>query len=707
MRLLKWLLGLVVVVVVLIAGALFYVAAVFDPNDHRDRIIAAVEEQTGRDFDLSGDLSLTVFPTLAFEAGPASLGNDPAFEGREFLQANRIAAAVDLVPLMSNELRVGEIVLDGVAINLAIDENGRGNWESLVDATATGAGTGDSPDAPDGTSVTIESPPLDLSVEALRLIDASIRFTDASTGTAASLEDLDISIAPVASDQPTQLDFSTRYAYDEYAGTVSAVLVAEALLAEAGPRLALESFEIVNEQGIDVTVTSSQPATVDLAAGTASLPGLEVRSGDARIVLSADATDMQGTPAVSGTLTVDPFDVGAWLADSGFYDAGTADPTAMKRLGVDAAFNLRGSTFTLASLTAQLDDSTLTGQASVGDRIEFDLEVDTLNVDRYLPPATDEEAPVEAGGSEPIAPPELPALNGSMRVGQFIVAGLEATDIELQIAADADGIAVEPVRGGLYGGAVNAAVRVDTGTQPGRTTVDLDVTDVSAGPMLTALLDQQVLTGTGALSASLALEDAFAADPVPGLGGNVSLSLTDGALYGINVIGTLRKGLALIGKGDPALLDEGDRTTDFSSFVFAGDIDAGVLESKVFELASPYLRVNGAGTVDVARQTLDYRLEPILIGAPEGQGSELAELEGTRVPVALSGSFAAPEVDVDIATALLSSQQGRIENAILDKLGVETDDEEEEDLGQSLLRGLLQKAGEKDKDDDSDNGGSE
>ena len=67
------LIGLVVIGLVL-------VVVFVDPNDYRDDIEKLVEEKTGRELTLSGDLKLSVFPWIALESGPASLGDPLAGE---------------------------------------------------------------------------------------------------------------------------------------------------------------------------------------------------------------------------------------------------------------------------------------------------------------------------------------------------------------------------------------------------------------------------------------------------------------------------------------------------------------------------------------------------------------------------------------------------------------------------------------------------
>ena len=70
LKILAWLLGLVVVLVILAAIVL---PRFFDPNDFRGEIADAVREKTGRELVIEGDLKLTVIPWLGVSIGRTSL----------------------------------------------------------------------------------------------------------------------------------------------------------------------------------------------------------------------------------------------------------------------------------------------------------------------------------------------------------------------------------------------------------------------------------------------------------------------------------------------------------------------------------------------------------------------------------------------------------------------------------------------------------
>ncbi len=98
---------------VLVAAWLF-----IDPNDYKDRIAQAVKSSTGRELTLTGDIELSLFPWLALQIGPASLGNPPGFGTKPFATLQRAALRVKLMPLLRKQLQVGRVEIDGLDLDL-------------------------------------------------------------------------------------------------------------------------------------------------------------------------------------------------------------------------------------------------------------------------------------------------------------------------------------------------------------------------------------------------------------------------------------------------------------------------------------------------------------------------------------------------------------------------------------------------------------
>src|SRR5665213_4626011 len=87
-------------VIALIVVTLLAVWLLVNPNDYKGRIAAAVKQSTGRDLLLPGAIKLSIFPWVALELGPASLGNPAGFAGRQFVSVEHVALRVKLLPLL-------------------------------------------------------------------------------------------------------------------------------------------------------------------------------------------------------------------------------------------------------------------------------------------------------------------------------------------------------------------------------------------------------------------------------------------------------------------------------------------------------------------------------------------------------------------------------------------------------------------------------
>src|ERR1035438_6882327 len=131
MRTAKYLSIAVGAVIALIALALLAVRLFVDPNDYKPRIAAAVKNATGRELLLQGAIKLSVFPWVALELGPASLGNPPGFSEQPFVSFQHASVRVKLLPLLSKRLEVGRVEVDGLELKLLKNAEGKGNWEGF------------------------------------------------------------------------------------------------------------------------------------------------------------------------------------------------------------------------------------------------------------------------------------------------------------------------------------------------------------------------------------------------------------------------------------------------------------------------------------------------------------------------------------------------------------------------------------------------
>ncbi len=189
-RLLK-ILGILVVVAIVSV-------LVFLPTGQIVQLAAdQVKSQTGRDLQISGDVSPSFYPVLGVEAEGITLSNAVWAEGANMISASSAKIGVKLFPLISGSIQVEEVRLVDPAILLEIAEDGRANWE-FESADATGA---DSASAPVEEGFVKE-----LSFGETGIENGSVRFIDRQSGATYELTEINANIALSALDKPLVVD---------------------------------------------------------------------------------------------------------------------------------------------------------------------------------------------------------------------------------------------------------------------------------------------------------------------------------------------------------------------------------------------------------------------------------------------------------------------------------------------------------------------
>lgn len=294
-------------------------------------------------------------------------------------------------------------------------------------------------------------------------------------------------------------------------------------------------------------------------------------------------------------------------------------------------------------LETKLDDSTLKLKLDIGKfaplALAFDLDIDTLDVDRYLP---QERKPASGDGRIDLAALKGLNLKGAARIGQLKVANLKASEIRASVAAQNGRVVLAPFAAKLYEGQVEGSLSADANGN--RFAAQQNLTHVRLGALLKDAAHQDMLDGRG----SVALDIATQGDTVPALkkalGGTARIALADGALKGLDIGGKLRELRGMLkGGSNVDAAHDATQKTDFSELTASFRIAGGVARNDDLAAKSPLLRLAGAGDIDIGESRLDYLLKPTLVATSKGQGGDEADsLRGLTVPVRLTGPFAQP-----------------------------------------------------------------
>jgi AsmA protein len=143
-----------------------------------------------------------------------------------------------------------------------------------------------------------------------------------------------------------------------------------------------------------------------------------------------------------------------------------------------------GQALTINPLSAKVDDSLIKGSVGVShfDKplYNFDLDIDRVDVDRYVPPV----APTEAKAAAPAKAPDLSALKalnavGSLRIGSLKYGKVQSSNIRIDLKGDGEKLSLNPFSAKIDDSQVKAVLGITRFHNP-QFSFDLDIDKLDA-----------------------------------------------------------------------------------------------------------------------------------------------------------------------------------------------------------------------------------
>ncbi|MGB3134132.1 MAG: AsmA family protein [Candidatus Macondimonas sp.] len=469
-------------------------------------------------------------------------------------------------------------------------------------------------------------------------------------------------------------------------------------------QLALDALKLSTEQ-VDLGAGRLLPKT-ELAADVAGSTSSQRWSLKALRLSTADLFSAQGEADLTtsgqglsyrGRIETPTFAPRPLLAALKLELPATAAPDTLRSLALNSAFTGTAERIALDSLRLDLDGGRMQGRAALAwggrPRLETDLTVDRLNVDRYLPPAPAPDAnaatsPKPAAASKPQPLPFAALrqfdLDARLAVGELTVSRVVMKDAQVRALLKDGRLTVDPLRAGLFGGNLNATVQVDASSATPTLNLRPELKGIQLAPLLTRFAGKAYLTGTGNLKLQATTRGVDGDQWLKNLDGLMALDLRNGRIENIDVLGQLRRSYAQLRALDPGTAPEGG--TEFTEIKAGVAMKGSIWRNDDLMLTSPLLRMSGKGQIDVSRQQLDFQVLATLLGTGIASGDRLLDnLIDTPVPIRIDGPWASPSVRPDLKAMAEAKARERLEKE-KDKLEEKLKEREDE---------LRQKASEK------------
>ena len=453
MRVLKYLLVFILLLVALVVALVL----TFDPNKLKPQIIEAAADNNVL-LTIDGDLGWQLWPRIAIKAEKVAV-SAPEAPDTPIAAIERFAVAVQLMPLFSQQVKIDGITLTGATIDLKVDKQGRGNWQSLGRVAAVDAGPRPavmrSDDVADLQSVnaTSAAPAVDLQLSRLTLQDSQLKYTSAE-GLQLTLSALSAELTDLKLDgSAIPVSLSTQFK----------------LVRPESPTL---------QGDTTATLTLRVPASEDkVVVERLTAPVTLIQGGtQATAELSANATLLLGRATgdalrYEGDLALAPTNLQKLMIALGSPLPPMARADALHQVSFNSPFKGDDKQLMLEPLTLVLDDSNIRGKAGITDlsstALLVDIQGDSINLDHYLPPP---EADAGAGsqgkktGKRAAAAPDalpleaLRALNLELLAGfnQMLAKGLAFDQVKAKVLAKDGLVQLKSFDARLHEGPLNA-----------------------------------------------------------------------------------------------------------------------------------------------------------------------------------------------------------------------------------------------------------
>ena len=691
MKILKRLITGLVVVAVLLAAGLFLALKFIDLNQYKDKIQEVAKQQTGRELTISGDIGVSYFPWVGLSLGELSMANSESFGSDDFVRMGGADVKIKLLPLLKKAVEVKTVTLNGLHIDLQRAADGTTNWQDLI----TGTESAESPAEPEATpaeesSVEAGSALSALAVSGIEITDASIRWTDAQAGTDATLNNFNLTTGAISPGEP--FDFNTDFSVLSNSSGIGAKLNGEGEVTFdlEQQRYTVNQFRLNADAEGDALPNGSAAVELganvvaDLTGGTVDVEALTVTALGIALNGEIAVTGLNGEPAVSASLESDAFNPQQVLAELGVAAIETSDESVLQTGRISAALQASATRAELSAIRIAIDDTTLAGSASLPDLsaavppLRFELAVDAIDIDRYLPEVAADTA--DAPQSESTAgatttadqPLDLPLelirqldVEGVFRIEDIKAANIRAKAISLPVVAKDGVVRANGIAASLYDGSVQADLGLDARGDAPAFEAGYQLDSVQAALLLADLLqDDPPVSGQANVQMNVKTSGETVSGLTAALAGDFNADFTDGSLNGINIGYQLRRAKSFLSADDEPV-EQAVVKTDFSALHLGATIENGIISSNDLDIRSPGLRIGGDGSVDLPQEQVNYTVKSKVVGSVEVQGgADLDELKGLAINIPIRGSFA--ELAADFTGTIFSAMKDDFKNQAAD-----------------------------------------
>lgn len=664
---------------------------IIDANDFKAQIEAAVKDRTGRTLTIKGNLELSVFPWLGISTGEITLSNAKGFKAHHFAKIQQSELNVKLIPLFSSQLEVSEMVFKGLRLHLSKNKEGISNWDDLKDSS--------SEDSKSSNPLAI------LAIAGLLIEDAAIVWDDQQAKQHTEIQNLSLKVNKLAFNEAIPLKLSLKLLNKEPALEQLINFSGNLILEKTLKRFQLKDIQLNIVNKGDFISTGSLNVQLlanilfDKETKYLKLSGLKINSDELRFKADLEA-HFKEQVKVTMTAAIESFNLANFLDKMEIKRPKMVDEKALTRLELGFKLQADPQQVSINDLMIKLDESILKGTSQISNfsepAIKFNLSLDRINADRYLPPKDEKSPEKVAKAPKPVAkkpepaepvtkatpttPASAAAISASLfpvetlrklnATGQIVIEQLKINNLKMQgltLKLDAKkGIvqgkqSIKQFYQGSYQGGFNLNVNPNLPVL----ILDEQLNNVQIAPLLTDMKGKSKMTGIANINAKLMGRGNTTEAIKSSLNGQMNFLFKDSVIKGFNIQKIIDKGKALLA-GNLSAVDGKKNQSLFSKISASATVRNGLIQSNDLLALSSRLKITGHGNASLITEKLDYRLKALRV-KQKATATMPEVLSSQPVFINIAGTFDDPSYRLDVAAMLLEKNKDKIDK-VLNKL---------------------------------------
>ncbi len=697
--------------------ALLVLVLVVNPNQFKPLIKEQVEQKTGRQLTMDGDISWRFFPSIGFSIGNMALSNPTGFATANLVKFDNANIDINVLPLFDHEINIGLITLDGAAFTLHTLKSGVTNLDGIgpkketsVSENKTEIKNEDVTTSDDSNAEAATTAPeingWTVSLEGIALTNASALIQDDKAGTKTQLSNMNIKLSQFSPGEWTHLTFNLKADLGQQKITLKGET--DLNIAKTLDTASLKETELVVSyadktnkfDGITLTIDKfnfDEWSTLELvAAGKAN-----------------DMTvDSKSTFELNVPKALDIIKIRKFISTNNVIGDALPNKDVTAIIGFNSSFDVTKSLLQVTDLTLSAVDTQFDGKASVElkdiPKVRFELHSPSIDVDALLATLPSSENTVvdnkqtntsNVKKSTPVKEiePDLSALKGLDVAGKITIDRFKANNakmqnVQSQFSVNRGVLNLSKFHSNLYDGSIDMTAKLDARKSIPVYSMKNTIKGVKVAPLLIDVMGESLVEGTGNITINVSGKSLKPTALKQNVKGKVAINFADGAVNGINVPLMIRTTYAKV-KGEKIKGSDEAEKTDFSALTASFLLENGNATTNNIRMVSPLLRIHGEGSAQYVNETANMLIETSIVGSLKGQGGKsIDDLKDVTIPIRITGSWANPKYKLEFGDVMQQKAKKELDRGIEKleaKYGDKIKDEKVKDAANKLLKGLF------------------